>query len=204
MPARKKHPQYTSEYGHSFNRLAVLLPVYDETITTNATNTVRVKVERLYTAKLERQKLLSNKDHNIWSRTLTTPSIWCLILTTITLFNPIELPETIMFGTLRGNSRVELDQGYASLMKNYYGIHPLTLIYLLWLWWIPVPESNVPQHFSLEIHERMSRVTYSWIGVPRGYMAIRTANNNPIDPTLSKSWRCSVCTCVLRFPQVPN
>mmetsp|Transcript_6528 Transcript_6528/g.10390 ORF Transcript_6528/g.10390 Transcript_6528/m.10390 type:complete len:212 (+) Transcript_6528:98-733(+) len=31
-----------------------------------------------------------------------------------------------MFSTLRGNIRVELDQGYASLMKNYYGIHPLT------------------------------------------------------------------------------
>ena len=31
-----------------------------------------------------------------------------------------------MFSTLRGNSRVELDQGYASLIKNHYGIHPLT------------------------------------------------------------------------------
>ena len=36
------------------------------------------------------------------------------------------MTNTTMFSTLRGNSRVELDKGYASLMENYYGIHPLT------------------------------------------------------------------------------
>ena len=55
--------QYKSEYGHSFDRLAVPLPANDKIIAADESNAVRVKDKRLYAAKLEWQKFIKAVEH---------------------------------------------------------------------------------------------------------------------------------------------
>ena len=54
---------YRAEYGHSFDRLARPLPGYDETIAVDAGNAVRVNAERIYSAKLDSQKIIKAVKH---------------------------------------------------------------------------------------------------------------------------------------------
>ena len=44
--------------GKTFERMAVPLPAYDDSITSDATNAVRAKAERLWTAKIGLQTLI--------------------------------------------------------------------------------------------------------------------------------------------------
>ena len=47
----------------TFERMAILLPAYDGSITTDSNNTVRAKAERLWTAKIELQRLIKTVEH---------------------------------------------------------------------------------------------------------------------------------------------
>ena len=44
--------------GKTFDRMAIPLPAYDDSITSDATNAVRAKAERLWTAKIGLQTLI--------------------------------------------------------------------------------------------------------------------------------------------------
>ena len=44
--------------GSTFERMAITLPAYDDSITTDANNAVRAKAERLWTVKIELQRLI--------------------------------------------------------------------------------------------------------------------------------------------------
>ena len=44
--------------GLTFERMAIPLPAYDDSIAADATNVVRVKAKRLWTAKIEIQRLI--------------------------------------------------------------------------------------------------------------------------------------------------
>ena len=44
--------------GSTFERMEVPLPTYDNSIASDATNAVRAKAERLWTAKIELQRLI--------------------------------------------------------------------------------------------------------------------------------------------------
>ena len=44
--------------GSTFERMEVPLPVYDDSIAADANNAVRAKTERLWTAKIELQRLI--------------------------------------------------------------------------------------------------------------------------------------------------
>ena len=49
---------YATAYGHAFDHLEAVLAPYDPSIASDASNTVRVKKENAWTAKLDRQRLI--------------------------------------------------------------------------------------------------------------------------------------------------
>ena len=49
--------------GSTFERMAVPLPAYNDSIAADATNPVRAKAKRLWTAKIELQQLIKTVDH---------------------------------------------------------------------------------------------------------------------------------------------
>ena len=51
---------YATAYGHAFDRLEAVLAPYDPSIASDASNAVRVKKERAWSTKLDRQRLISS------------------------------------------------------------------------------------------------------------------------------------------------
>ena len=49
--------------GSTFERMEIPLPAYDGSIATDANNAVRAKAERLWTAKIELQRLIKTVEH---------------------------------------------------------------------------------------------------------------------------------------------
>ena len=87
-PAAHRH-----EFGHDFNRLETALIAYDPSISADASNAVHVRVERAWTTKLERQRLISTVERQlrIFFATIIEDT-WLLPLKdATTFFNKVQL-----------------------------------------------------------------------------------------------------------------
>jgi hypothetical protein len=56
---------YHREFGHNFDRLETSLVAYDPSIAADASNAIRVRAERAWTAKLERQRLIRTVERQL-------------------------------------------------------------------------------------------------------------------------------------------
>ena len=106
---------YRAAYGHAFDRLVTPLATYDPGIASDASNAVRVKSERAWTAKLDLQRLIQTVERQL--RTFFATIIeetWLLPLKNPTTFyNKVEIREylrhlTTSSGGLEATDIVEL------------------------------------------------------------------------------------------------
>jgi hypothetical protein len=86
---------YRAAYGHDFDRLETPLSSYDPSIATDATNAVRVKAERAWTAQLELQRLIRTVERTLRSFFSTIiEDTWLLPLKDpVTFYNKVPLRE---------------------------------------------------------------------------------------------------------------
>jgi hypothetical protein len=88
---------YQANYGHPFDALLLPMPAYDPTITADATDAVRVKAEREWTAKADRQRLIRAAERH--GRTFLTTIVedtWLLSLKSPTTFyNKVTLQDML-------------------------------------------------------------------------------------------------------------
>ena len=87
--------------GLTFERMEIPLPAYDDSIASDATNAVRAKAERLWTAKIELQRLIKTVERAFL--VAVVEDTWLLLLKEeATFYNKVPLRD--FFARLKGGS----------------------------------------------------------------------------------------------------
>ena len=84
---------YQSKFGHAFDCLKVTLIPHDLSIPNDATNTVRVKAERAWTAKLKLYRLIRTVEHQlcIFFSAIVKETWFLPLKDTATFFNKVPI-----------------------------------------------------------------------------------------------------------------
>ena len=129
--------------GMTFERMAIPLPAYDDSIASNATNAIRAKAERLWMAKIGLQTLIKTVKRNGHAFLIAVgKDTWLLPLKEETIFyNKVPLRD--FFTRLKGGSGGLKDTDIVSLLLATLG------------WWAEDP--GVPEYVNrLEEAQRKS------------------------------------------------
>jgi len=125
---------YQATYGHTFDALLLPMAAYDPTIASDATDAVRVKAEREWTAKADRQRLIRAAErHGRIFLTTVVEDTWLLSLKSPTTFyNKVSLHDML--------------QHLASSTAGLEATDIVTLLVDMQSWWEDDP--RVPEYIN--------------------------------------------------------